>query len=79
MKSLIIPFNSHTFSFTFRASTNKKSLSKRRDFLQYKKTIKYYNSNAFLGSLFNNNSIGFSKASLTATKKPTDSRPSMIL
>lgn len=38
-----------------------------------------YNSNAFLTSLFINNSVGFSSASLTATKKPTDSLPSIIL
>ena len=38
-----------------------------------------YNSNALLASPFINNSTGFSKASLTATKKPTDSRPSIIL
>jgi len=38
-----------------------------------------YNSNALLASPFINNSTGFSNASLTATKKPTDSRPSIIL
>jgi hypothetical protein len=35
--------------------------------------------NAFLALLSINNSTGFSNASLTATKKPTDSRPSIIL
>lgn len=39
----------------------------------------FYNSNAFLGFPPQSNSTGFSKASLTATKKPTDSRPSIIL
>ena len=38
-----------------------------------------YISNAFLGLLSINNSTGFSSASLTATKNPTDSRPSIIL
>ena len=39
----------------------------------------FYSSKAFLGSLPINNSTGFSKASFTATKNPTDSRPSTIL
>lgn len=41
--------------------------------------VTIYSSNAFLGLLPHNNSTGFSKASLTATKNPTDSRPSIIL
>ena len=40
---------------------------------------KFYNSKAFLGLLSHNNSNGFSNASLTATKNPTDSLPSIIL
>ena len=38
-----------------------------------------YNSKARLTSLSINNSSGFSNASLTATRKPTDSFPSIIL
>ncbi len=41
--------------------------------------VEVYNSNAFLGFPPQSNSTGFSKASLTATKNPTDSRPSIIL
>ena len=37
-----------------------------------------YNSKAPFISLFINNSTGFSRASFTATKNPTDSRPSII-
>ena len=37
-----------------------------------------YNSRAFLGSLSIRISTGFSRASLTATRNPTDSRPSII-
>ncbi len=37
-----------------------------------------YNSNAFLGLPPIKISVGFSSASFTATKKPTDSRPSII-
>ena len=40
--------------------------------------IENYNSNAFCTLLFINNSTGFSNASFTATKKPTDSLPSII-
>ena len=40
---------------------------------------KNYISNAFLTSLFISSSSGLSNASLTATKKPTDSLPSIIL
>lgn len=54
----------------------KSRLETKRDL--YKLSFKFYNSNAFLGLLSHNNSTGFSKASLTATKNPTDSRPSMI-
>ena len=56
----------------------KSRLETKRDFL-YLIIAVYYNSKAFLGLLSHNNSTGFSNASLTATKKPTDSRPSMIL
>ena len=38
----------------------------------------FYNSNAFFTLPSINNSSGFSSASFTATKKPTDSRPSII-
>jgi len=41
--------------------------------------LKTYISKAFLTLLSINNSSGFSKASLTATKNPTDSFPSIIL
>lgn len=37
-----------------------------------------YNSKAPFTSPFINNSTGFSRASFTATKNPTDSRPSMM-
>lgn len=55
----------------------KSRLETKRDL--YNWYFKFYNSKAFLGLLSHNNSNGFSNASLTATKKPTDSRPSMIL
>jgi len=38
-----------------------------------------YNSNAFLTLLSINNVMGSSSASFTATKNPTDSRPSITL
>ena len=55
----------------------KSRLETKRDL--YNWYFKFYNSKAFLGLLSHNNSNGFSSASLTATRKPTDSRPSMIL
>ena len=45
----------------------------------YPRRKKHYNSNAFLGFPFIRISTGFSNASFTATRKPTDSLPSIIL
>ena len=45
----------------------------------YTWNLLYYNSNAFFTLPPIKISAGFSNASFTATKNPTDSRPSMIL
>ena len=57
----------------------KKPKVKAQDFNIYKLKYIDYISSAFVGLLSINNSTGFSNASFTATKKPTDSRPSIIL
>ena len=58
---------------------NKKSRLISQTGFYYIEIKLFYNSNAFLALPPINNSNGFSKASFTATKKPTDSRPSIIL